>query len=600
MMRPLAIACLASCAFAKTKWGDSNPNPGWDKYYKGKCDKFMQCAEDGDILCLEKEGIPLCNLEVQQTGIPIPWQKGLAAAAANGQLKTVQLMIKSPLQWWDKDDIVNESFETILMHAAAHGEHKIVHWLLMEGADVRKKSKEEETALDLARASESPKKTVGVMQDFAAMATKRLLKAVRTNTGATPDLVELCLKGGASLAEVDPETQLTALGMAVKNGILETVEKLVQQGAPLQHRHPRTGHDILHMACDSGHYHITSTLLNGGANVNALTTQFNMNCLHLAAMNGRNGIAVLAIKAGVDVNAKDWEGDTALLKYVRQMYGGSAGQDGVVDHLTRSGADLEVRDRDGRTALFFAVDHNQLGAVKALVEAGAKTTAIGQSEQRGQTTKQVGAFEQSVHAGSREVAGWLVANGHREDFKFTNLQGNSQARGAGSLTGLYAVIHQGWESVALDMLKASSEEANQPNADGSTPLFAAAHGGSVQLVEALVKHGASIEHTNRLGETPLFVAVGSGNAATSGALIAAGANVNAVDRRAQTPLFRAAIRGFSPVVLALMQAGASRQHRGSDKGSSVPETAAEAARRHGFAATAELIENFEPPQRAEL
>jgi hypothetical protein len=82
MMRPLAIACLASCAFAKTKWGDSNPNPGWDKYYKGKCDKFMQCAEDGDILCLEKEGIPLCNLEVQQTGIPIPWQKGLAAAAA--------------------------------------------------------------------------------------------------------------------------------------------------------------------------------------------------------------------------------------------------------------------------------------------------------------------------------------------------------------------------------------------------------------------------------------------------------------------------------------------------------------------------------------
>eukprot|EP01047_Picozoa_sp_COSAG01_P117940 COSAG01_NODE_46602_length_398_cov_6.371237_2_plen_73_part_01 len=34
--------------------------------------------------------------------------------------------------------------------------------------------------------------------------------------------------------------------------------------------------------------------------------------------------------------------------------------------------------------------------------------------------------------------------GLREDFKFTNLQGNSQARGAGSLTGLYAVIHQGW------------------------------------------------------------------------------------------------------------------------------------------------------------
>merc|ERR1719198_2618677 len=89
-------------------------------------------------------------------------------------------------------------------------------------------------------------------------------------------------------------------------------------------------------------------------------------------MNGRNGIALLAIAAGVDVNTKDWEGDTALLKYVRQMYGGSAGQDGVVNHLTRSGADLEVRDRDGRTALFFAVDHNQLGAVKALVEAGAK------------------------------------------------------------------------------------------------------------------------------------------------------------------------------------------------------------------------------------
>ena len=80
-------------AHGKTKWNDPNPNPGWDKYYGGKCLELERCVQAGDINCLQTSAIPLCNLEVQETGIARPWQKVLGMAAEHGQLEVVQLFV---------------------------------------------------------------------------------------------------------------------------------------------------------------------------------------------------------------------------------------------------------------------------------------------------------------------------------------------------------------------------------------------------------------------------------------------------------------------------------------------------------------------------
>ena len=40
----LFLLLVGTAAGAKTKWGDANPNPGWDKYYAGNCDELVRCT----------------------------------------------------------------------------------------------------------------------------------------------------------------------------------------------------------------------------------------------------------------------------------------------------------------------------------------------------------------------------------------------------------------------------------------------------------------------------------------------------------------------------------------------------------------------------
>jgi hypothetical protein len=279
----------------------------------------------------------------------------------------------------------------------------------------------------------------------------------------------------------------------VKNGIVEAADELLKANAPLSRVHPRTGHDILHMACDSGQYQLVDLIVEHGKKrqidvVSSTTLQFEMTCLHLAAMNGRNGIAHLMLEAGTDVNALDWEGESALLKFARQVYGGGTAQAGLFARFMEKGADPNVRDKDGHTALFYAIDHNQPAATKILVEGGADTATV--STKVDQTTGQtvdVGAFEMAVSSGAREVAAWLVTSGRREKFTYTSLKGS---RG-GALSPLYAVVLQGWRDVALAMLKdgGATEDVNAPNKDGSTALFVASQKGLDEVVSALLEAG---------------------------------------------------------------------------------------------------------------
>jgi ankyrin repeat protein len=97
--------------------------------------------------------------------------------------------------------------------------------------------------------------------------------------------------------------------------------------------------------------------------------------LHLAAMNGRNGIAQLMLQAGTEPNAKDWEGETALLKFARQVYGSGPGQSELIKLFIQKGADLDVRDKDGHSPLFYAIDHNQVAVSRLLISAGADATS---------------------------------------------------------------------------------------------------------------------------------------------------------------------------------------------------------------------------------
>jgi ankyrin repeat protein len=417
MLRALVIAHVLVAVSgrkvkSKSKWGDENPNPGWENYYGGKCDEFLRCCAEGNNSCLEKTGIPLCNLEVQETKIDVPWQKGLAAAAANGHVHTVEGLVHSALKWWDKDDLVNENFETVLMHAAAHGQTAVVRWLLSQGADMRKKSATGETAADLAREG-GWDDTVAQLNEYARAMTDQLLTISRTNAPLTVADVHVLACGGADFTVVDPDSQMTPVGMAVERGNAEVLDVLLQLGGPgpAEHLHPRTGMNALHAACDQGDFQLVSLMVQAGVDVNAGMLQFDRNCLHLAAMNGRSGLMSLMIRSGVDVNTKDWKGDTAMIHYTRQMFSASDGAGGIISDLLVHGATTGARDEQGFTALYYCIKNAQLQAVQQLVRAGARTD-VTVMEPSGKVQS---AMAVAAQHGCNEIVAWLASYSEDKD-----------------------------------------------------------------------------------------------------------------------------------------------------------------------------------------
>lgn len=94
-----------------------------------------------------------------------------------------------------------------------------------------------------------------------------------------------------------------------------------------------------------------------------------------------------------------------------------------------------------------------------------------------------------------------------------------------------------------------------------TALIAAAHLGHAEVVRALIRAGAPLDHVNNLGWTALIesIVLGDGGARhtdTLTALVAAGADVNLADRNGQTPLALARGRGYEAMVTRLRRAGA--------------------------------------------
>jgi ankyrin repeat protein len=103
---------------------------------------------------------------------------------------------------------------------------------------------------------------------------------------------------------------------------------------------------------------------------------------------------------------------------------------------------------------------------------------------------------------------------------------------------------------------------------GTTPLLRAAKAGDAAAIRLLLQYKANVELPNANGITPLLAAAGIGSSGldTRGRykteadaaeavklLVASGANINVKDRSGQTPLHGAAASGWNSVIVALAE-----------------------------------------------
>jgi ankyrin repeat protein len=108
---------------------------------------------------------------------------------------------------------------------------------------------------------------------------------------------------------------------------------------------------------------------------------------------------------------------------------------------------------------------------------------------------------------------------------------------------------------AVDRFLAAGADVDATEADGTTPLMRAVHGGFPEITFKLIAVGADVSRANRYGVTALYLAARGGDAAATRALLAAGADADTALPEGETALMTAAKAGNAAVVRTLLTGG---------------------------------------------
>jgi ankyrin repeat protein len=335
---------------------------------------------------------------------------------------------------------------SMMVHAAAQGDHKWVEQLLKDGSE------------DIF-----PDKIGWFPLHYAA------------KYGHIP-VVRLLLEAGRDVNAPAAEHGRTALQAASEGGHEDMVKLLISHGADINA--PVTGdygRTALQAASVCGHEDVVKLLISHGADINAPAAKRNgRTALQAASVCGHEDMVKLLISHGADINApaaKD--GRTAL----QAASGG--GHEDVVKLLISHGADINTpaAEYDGRTALQAASEGGHEDVVKLLISHGADINASAAAS-NGRT-----ALQAASEGGHEDVIKLLISHG--ADI-------NAPAAEDDGRTVLQAASGGGHEDM-VKLLISYGADINAPAAKyGGTALQAASEGGHEDIVKLLISHGADV------------------------------------------------------------------------------------------------------------
>jgi ankyrin repeat protein len=246
--------------------------------------------------------------------------------------------------------------------------------------------------------------------------------------------------------------------------------------------------------------------------------------------------------------------------------------------LIEAGADLNLADPDGVTPLVMATLNAHWDSAKLLIEAGAhldKWDIWGRSPLYSAVD-----YSTLPHGGRADRLSSDLA---------TPLEIIELLLAKGANPNLQLKLFPPYRALGPD------RGADQLLRTGSTPLFRAARGGDLPVVDLLIRYGVNIELPNENGVTPLIVAAGYRQSAidTRGRfrdepqayavtkrLLEAGADPDAAEEFGQTAIFGAATNGWNTIVQLLADNGADLRHE-DNGGSTVLDAAMGRAGRFG-------------------
>ena len=389
----------------------------------------------------------------------------------------------------------------------------------------------------------------------------------------------------------------TALHWAAYHDRADWVTRLLAAGAKAEVA-TRYGITPMLLASQNGSEEIVRALLNAGAGANA-KQRGGETALMIAARTGRVGAVRALLESGAKIAASDDEGQTAM------MWAAAAGHAPVIEALIRAGADFRAPLKSGFTPLLFAAREGHRDAVAALLKAGADPReAIVTEEKTGGREAPNGssAVDLAVENGHFELAMVLVKAGadpgdmrsgfsplHRIAWVRRPPRGDDEAgqpppETHGRLTSLdciRALIAAGADANDTLTARAKARASGSINFTGATAFLLACRNADLPMMKLLVELGADPQRPNADGSTPLMAAAGLGcyapdeepgtddeSVAACEYLLSLGADINAVDQNHQTVMHAAAYKSLPKVARFLAARGAKIEvwNQKNDKG----------------------------------
>ncbi|EMS62904.1 Ankyrin-2 [Triticum urartu] len=461
-------------------------------------------------------------------------------------------------------------------------------WVQAKGADVNGKVFRGYPATAAAR-------------EGRAEVAELLVRAGASQPACEEAIVEAALQGQAALAAifmrsdlVRPRVAVHALVSAATRGFVDVVDTLVKAGVKRDTKvrlgawswDAATGEELRVGAglaepydaawCAVEYYESTGSilrmLLQNGYSSGA--THLGRTLLHHAILCGSVGAVETLLASGAECEAPVRTSRSGRFRPVHLA--ARLGQPEILQTLTDKGCDVNARAEAGDVAIILAARHKQEDCLRVLVSAGADVALLNLAGESAASVASSGGwkagFERAVLGAIR--SGTIPLSSDRHVFSpmmFTARCG---------------------DAAALEVLLAQpGVDVDEQDADGCSPIMAAAKEGNVDAFRALVFAGANVRLCNKRGETAIGLAQQSkkrdlfeqvmlefalekgmpaggfyalhcasrrGDSAAVHHLASTGYDVNMPDGDGYTPLMLAAREGHATVCELLISHGARR------------------------------------------
>ncbi len=325
-----------------------------------------------------------------------------------------------------------------------------------------------------------------------------------------PDVsqVKAEIEKGNSPSQMNPMS-FDPVVMAINTGApTETIKYLLEQPGNAVDKITHDSRTYLHWAASRGNTEIMEMLIAKGAKA-TVGDSHGMTPLNFAAAGGQQNTTVydLCLKAGADLKKDlNHDGANALLVAVANDK-----ELKLTDYFTAKGLDIKSKDAAGRNAFAYAARGGNINVLKALLQRGVPATndALIMASQGGRGS-----------SANLEVYQYLESLGLKPT-----------ATGKDGETVLHAIARRPGQQEIITYFIGKGVDVNKADAEGNTAFMnAAATNRDTATIALLLPQVKNINQANQKGLTALTMAVRSNSPEMVQYLIRKGASVAVVDQ----------------------------------------------------------------------